>query len=159
MRFCTLAVNKLGATQKHSYFHSHNYTVVISESHPRVKHYFSQTWQCTQREKSRLNVEKSSKGVPSWPGFRRLVYLLCSAHSCQRKCSLGLRRALGSLRMAGEAASWQAKITQDNLQISSSTALWMDCLSTCVYKQRLMMTEETKTSKTKKKNKIHLHFP
>lgn len=97
--------------------------------------------------------EKSSKGVPSWPGLRGLVYFPCSTNSCWRQCSLGLHRALGILWTAGQPASWQAKIAQDNLRISSSTALWMDCLSTCPYKQRLMMSEETKTSKTEKKKK------
>lgn len=51
-RFHTVAVNKLGTTQKRSHFHSHNYTAVISESHPWVKRYLSQTWLHPQRRKS-----------------------------------------------------------------------------------------------------------
>lgn len=164
VRFCTMAVKKLGAAQKRSHFYSHSYTI-IPESHPWVKHYLSQTWLHPQRGKSYPNDENPPKRVPSWPGTGCLVYFLYLTRSWWKQCSHGLHRVLGRLWMAGRVASQQAKMAQHGFQVFSSTALGMDCLSTCLCKQRLMMSEETKTSKikTKKKGKkrkqIHLHFP
>lgn len=152
VRFCTVAVKKLGAAQKHSHFYSHSCTTVIPESHPWVKHCLSQTWLHPQRRKSYPNYENPPKRVPSLPGIGCLVYFLYLTRSWWKQCSLGLRWALGRLWMAGQT-SQQAKMAQCGLQVSSSTALGMDCLSTCLCKQRLMMAEETKTSKTQKTKK------